>query len=84
MGFPYLSHLSWQRHHGHLHLLAKYRHQYLIEQQAAELQVGELSVDTGLATLEITPAALRGTSRDSTRHRCGTRPQRAYARRRRR
>ena len=31
MGFPCLSHLSWQRHQGYLHLLARYRHQYLIE-----------------------------------------------------
>ena len=75
MGFPCLSHLSWQRVGGRLHLLAQYRHQYLIERAygnylalgllqryvatAAELDVGELSVDTGLCTLEITPAALR-------------------------
>ncbi|WP_410574269.1 hypothetical protein [Amycolatopsis sp. cmx-4-61] len=76
MGFPCLSHLSWQRIDGHLHLLAQYRHQYLIERaygnylalgllqhyvaNAAGLQVGELSVDAGLATLDITPSALRG------------------------
>lgn len=74
-GFPCLSHLSWQRHHGHLHLLAQYRHQYLIERAygnylalgllqryvatAAGLQVGQLSVDAGLATMEIPPSTLK-------------------------
>lgn len=75
MGFPCLSHLSWQRVDGRLHLLAQYRHQYLIERAygnylalgllqryvatAAGLDLGELSVDTGLCTLEISPTALR-------------------------
>ena len=75
MGFPCLSHLSWQRIDGRLHLLAQYRHQYLIERaygnylalgllqryvaDAAGLEVGELSVDAGLCTLDVSPTALR-------------------------
>jgi thymidylate synthase len=74
MGFPCLSHLSWQRLGGRLHLLAQYRHEYLIERaygnylalgllqryvaNAAGLEVGELSVDAGLCTLDVTPATL--------------------------
>ncbi|MGH3721787.1 MAG: hypothetical protein ACRDRI_23675 [Pseudonocardiaceae bacterium] len=75
MGFPCLSHLSFQRDGQHLHLMAHYRHQYLVERAygnylalgllqgyiaaAADLRVGRLSVDVGLATLEISPAKLR-------------------------
>ncbi len=69
MGFPCLSHLSFQRDGQHLHLMAHYRHQYLVERAygnylalgllqgyvaaAADLRVGHLSVNAGLATLEI-------------------------------
>ncbi len=75
MGFPCLSHLSFQRDGQHLHLMAHYRHQYLVERAygnylalgllqgyiaaAADLRVGHLSVNVGLATLEISRAKLR-------------------------
>jgi hypothetical protein len=68
-GFPCLSHLSFQRDHGRLHLMATYRSQYLIARgygnflalgllqryiaEHAGLEVGELTVDTGLAAVDV-------------------------------
>jgi hypothetical protein len=68
MSFPCLSHLSFQRDGERLHLLAHYRSQYLVERaygnylalgllqnyiaDAAGMQVGEFTVDTGLVTLD--------------------------------
>jgi hypothetical protein len=92
-GFPCLSHLSFQRDGQHLHLMAHYRHQLLVQRAygnylalgllqgyiatAADLHVGQLSVNAGLATLEINPAklvhylALLGQQRLwGERHRC--------------
>jgi hypothetical protein len=73
-GFPCLSHLSFQRDGQHLHLMAHYRHQLLVQRAygnylalgllqgyiaaAADLHVGHLSVNAGLATLEISPSKL--------------------------
>jgi hypothetical protein len=70
MSFPCLSHLSFQRDGHRLHLLAHYRSQYLVRRaygnylalgllqtyiaDATGMQVGELTVDTGLVTLDST------------------------------